>query len=363
MKALIVFNHPAPYKVRLFNELAKLVDIEVIFERSKAKDRPKEFYNCNEYNFKHQIYTKGYFSNEQSYTNKLKRYIKSNNKEFDLIVMNGYSTITEMKAIKFMMKKKIPYVLFINGGIPANKESAIKKAIKRKYISNAKWYLSPCEEADVYLKYYGADITNVFHYPYSTFLKSELLSKPLDENEKLGIRNKWNIPNSKIFISASQFIERKNNELLIKLFKGRDEKLILLGKGPLEEKYKSIIKEEQIDNVEIRPFLGKKDLFDVMKCSDAFITLSKEDIYGHTTIEALANGLPVISSYNVVSSRHVIKNGLNGYLVNIDNEKEIINAINNTSYSMSKNAIESVQSLTIEETAQAIYNAFTEMTK
>ena len=51
MKTLFVFNHPAPYKVHVFNELAKLTDIRVIFERKKAKDRPDSFYADNEYNF------------------------------------------------------------------------------------------------------------------------------------------------------------------------------------------------------------------------------------------------------------------------------------------------------------------------
>ena len=51
MKTLFVFNHPAPYKVHVFNELAKLTDIRVIFERKTAKDRPDSFYADNEYNF------------------------------------------------------------------------------------------------------------------------------------------------------------------------------------------------------------------------------------------------------------------------------------------------------------------------
>ena len=49
MRVLIIFNHPAPYKVNAFNELAKYVDLTVIFERTKAKDRPDSFYKaCRE---------------------------------------------------------------------------------------------------------------------------------------------------------------------------------------------------------------------------------------------------------------------------------------------------------------------------
>ena len=34
MRVLIIFNHPAPYKVSVFNELAKYVDLTVLFERN-----------------------------------------------------------------------------------------------------------------------------------------------------------------------------------------------------------------------------------------------------------------------------------------------------------------------------------------
>ena len=52
MRVLIIFNHPAPYKVHAFNELAKYVDLTVLFERTKAKDRPDSFYSANKYEFK-----------------------------------------------------------------------------------------------------------------------------------------------------------------------------------------------------------------------------------------------------------------------------------------------------------------------
>ena len=48
MKTLFVFNHPAPYKVHVFNILSELTDIQVIFERRTAKDRPNSFYANNE---------------------------------------------------------------------------------------------------------------------------------------------------------------------------------------------------------------------------------------------------------------------------------------------------------------------------
>ena len=86
MKTLFVFNHPAPYKVHVFNELARISEIQVIFERIKAKDRPDSFYRENEYNFPVIFMKHGSFSRENSFSGELKRYIKKHHQEYDVMV-------------------------------------------------------------------------------------------------------------------------------------------------------------------------------------------------------------------------------------------------------------------------------------
>ena len=85
-----------------------------------------------------------------------------------------------------------------------------------------------------------------------------------------------------------------------------------------------------------------------MKACDGFITLSTEDIYGHTTNEAFAMGLPVLSSNKVVGSRHLIKDGVNGYLVDLSNNEDIIHKINKLKDIDSNEAIKTARENTIE---------------
>ena len=355
MKTLFIFNHPAPYKVHVFNELAKLTDIRVIFERKSAKDRPDSFYADNEYNFPVIFLKNKGFGNENTSTNELRTYIKKHHQKYDLIVMNGYSTIAEMKAIRYMIRHDIPYVLQINGGI-VKKDNVIKKQLKTYFISNAFKWFSPCTEADKYLIHYGANKDMIYHYPYGNYFKKEIISKPLTEEQKSKIREKYNLPSGPLFINASQFIERKNNMELISLFKDRKETLLLIGSGKEKDKYVEYIKQHNIKNIIIMDFLKKKDLFEVLKCGDCFITLSAEDIFGHTTLEAMANGLPVISSDRVVSSKDIIANGENGYLVDIKNEHQIISAIESAKELSSQKAIETAKRNTIECSAKRLHD-------
>ncbi len=362
MKILIVFNHPAPYKIRLFNELSKYFDLDVIFERNKATDRPDDFYNAKEVNFNVTVYENGYIGRENSNTGKLTKYIKEHHNEYDLIIMNGYSTFTEMRAIHYMKKHNIPYVLYINGGL-IKKETKLKKKIKQYFISSAFHYFSPCEQADEYLEYYGADKNKISHYIYSTVFEKDILTKPLSKKEKMEIRKELNLPEGDLYISASQFIKRKNNTQLIDCFKRLDSTLLLVGDGKQKEEYNKIIASENINNVIIFPFEKREKLFQIMKCCDGFITLSTEDIYGHTTNEAMAMGLPVLSSNRVVGSRHLIKDGENGFLVDLSQNSEIIVKIKDLKNISSLNAINTAKENTIEKMVESMVNIIKKLEK
>ena len=359
MRVLIVFNHPAPYKVKIFNELSKYVDLTVLFERTRASDRPEAFYRENDYKFNTLFIKSGYVGNEGSISNKVRKYIKEHHQEFDVIIMNGYSHVAEMKAIKYMVKNNIKFGLMINGGIANTKEFILKKLLKKKYISSASYYLSSLKESNKYLEYYGSGDKKIYNYVYSNFSRDEVIDKPIKDKDEL--RKQYDLPlGKKLFVSASQFIERKNNVELISLFKGRDDVLVLYGEGHLKEQYESYIIHNKIDNVILRPFVDKTDLFEIFKAADAYITLSRKDIFGHTILEAFACGLPVISSDNVESAIEFIENGKNGFLVNLDNENHIKECMDKISQDMSQNAIDTAKHNTFEEAGKTIYEALKE---
>lgn len=351
MKVLIVFNHPAPYKVKTFNELAKLVDLTVIFERKTAHNRPLEFYSNNVYNFKHIFIDNLNVGNEGSLSRKVYFYIKQHHMEFDHIIMNGISHFAEIIAILYMIKSKIPYSVLINGGIAKNIEGLGKKSLKTKLISNAKFWMSPSKISDTYLLKYGAKKEKIYNYPYSNINANDI--KLINKEE---IRKKYNLPIDKqIFVNCSQFIKRKNNMELIKFFRNSKHVLLLIGKGIELGKYNRYIKKHHLQNIIIFDFMERESLFEIMRACNAFITLAKKDIYGQTTIEALACGLPVISSDKVNSSMEYIKDGINGFIITKENKRNLNKILEKTLDLSANNSFSSVKNITYIESANAIY--------
>ncbi|WP_458458706.1 glycosyltransferase family 4 protein, partial [Pseudobutyrivibrio sp.] len=282
---------------------------------------------------------------ENLLSNGVKKHLKKN--VYDLVIMNGYSKFPEMGAIKYLKKHKIPYCLYINGGIIHSDESSFKKKLKTKYIAGADFYMSPDENSDNYLVYYGADKAKIKRYVYSTTYESEVLKAPLSKEEVKELRKKLDIDAEHVFISCGQLIKRKNYVDLVKAWpKDKDIMLIIAGDGKQKDEIQKIIDEQKKDNVRLIGFLQRNNVFTYYRASDAFLFPSHEDIYGHVINEALAQGLPICSLPNVNASKKLIKDGYNGYIVN--SIGEMITSLDKLEKCDKKNAIKTAKENTIE---------------
>lgn len=353
-KILFVFNHPAPYKVKLLNELSKFYDLTVIFERDNNKDRNKGFYSENKYEFNY-VQIKGIkIGKENFFSTGVKNHIKENH--YDLIIMNGYSTIAEMFALRYLKKHNIPYAFYINGGIIKEKETKLKKNVKTSFISGAKFYFSPDERSNEYLIYYGADSSKIYNYPYSTIFENELLNKKVTKEEVEETKVKYGIKEENVFISVGQLIERKNYLELLKFYKEYNVKdhLIIVGEGPQKAKILDYIAENGLTNITLVDFLNHEEIFKLFHISKAFLFPSKEDIYGHVVNEALSQGLPVITTSNVNSGLHLIKDGYNGFIIENINSQNTLEALNYClANDMKENCIKVARDNTIEKMRDA----------
>ncbi len=351
MKVFWLFNHPAPYKVDMFNCLGEKVDLFVLFERSKEKCRNNVFYG-EEKRFHYAICKGLKWGLMNSLSATPIKYIKK--EKYDCIVINGWRTLTEMKTLRYLKKHDIPYIFAINGGIIKKKENIFIRKIKTKYIGGALSYLCPDDNSKEYLIHYGAKKENIHFFHYSSIFEKDIIKKPREEIEKIELRKKLANSNEKLFVSSGQLIKRKNFIELIKVWKNLPQayKLLICGEGKLKKKIEKLTKKEKLENIKLLPYQKKKDLLYLFSISDGFIFLSKEDIYGHVINEALSQGLPVISSNKVNASLNLIKDGYNGYIVKLNEENDIIKKIKNEALlTMGNNCIETSKQNTIEQSA------------
>ena len=328
MRIFWVFNHPAPYKVRFFNRLGESNDLTVYFERHSERGRNPSFYGEQVRSF-HALYGHplklGGFDN---FSFKAKKILKEHRQD-DIVVINGWRTLTEQSLIRYCKKEKIPYVFAVNGGIIKTKENNIAYSIKRDAISGAAMYLAPDENSAKYLEHYGADKSKIRLYPYGSIEEEEILPAPVDLKTKTRVKEKKGITGERAFVATGYFIKRKNMSRLIEIWADmpKDHSLYLIGEGKEKKTYLKLIKELKLENVFILPYMKHKDLFSIYRAFDGFLLPTKEDIYGHVVTEALARGLPVFASATSNAARLIIKDGINGRLLDYDNSEEVVLAL------------------------------------
>ncbi len=368
MKIFWVFNHPAPYKVELFNALGQRHDVTAYFERRQEKGRNATFYNEEVRSF-HAIYGHplkiGAFNN---FSFKAKSLLKEHLQD-DIIVLNGWRTWTEQALIRYCKSHKVPYVFAINGGIINEKESNLTYSIKRDAISGASLYLAPDANSAEYLKYYGADEKKIRLFPYGSISESEILPAPVDEKTKMRVREKKGIKGTRAFVATGFFVKRKNFDRLIEIWRDmpEDHTLYLIGEGKEKKNYERMIRKYGLSNVFLLPYMSHKDLFSLYRAFDGFLFPTKEDIYGHVVAEALCRGLPVFASKSSNAAKLLIKDGENGRFLDYDNGEEVVIALTKSfNPDMAASCIASSRDFTYESSAkkhEELFAAFLEERK
>lgn len=320
MKILVISSFPAPYRVGVFEEINKIYDLDIFFETTKDQNRNADWFAKND-DFKFDI-----LDNEVS----IKKYQEalSNIKGYDAVLAYDFYLKSAMKAQWQCILHKVPY--FINCDGAFIKRNFIKRLVKSFFISNAAGCFASGEFAKRYFLYYGAKKENIHKHNFTSLHKSDILDVPVSHQEKEFIRAELGIENRKTVITVGQFIQRKGIEILLEAWKGinLEYQLLIIGGGELEENYKEYIRTNNLKNIRILRFQRKKQIFKYYKASDLFVLPTREDIWGLVINEAMACGLPIVTTDMCIAGMELVEDSINGYIIPVNSSKILAEKIN-----------------------------------
>ena len=257
-------------------------------------------------------------------------------KKIDFLLIDTYSTsnfyyalIVSQLAILFRIK----YIPILHGGNLPDRLSRSKK-LSDKIFNNSYKNIAPSNYLKVEFENKGYKVI---------FIPNVILLKKYDFKERKEL--KANL----LYVRA--FAKFYNPTMAIEVLKElkntfNNAKLCMIGpdKDGTIEKIKQKIKEAGlINDVEITGVLTKKEWHKKSEDYDVFINTTNIDNTPISVIEAMALGLPVVST-NVGGIPYLIKNNDNGILVKPNDIDEMVNGIqklildNNFSTEIAKNA-------------------------
>ncbi|MCF8434190.1 MAG: N-acetyl-alpha-D-glucosaminyl L-malate synthase BshA [Crocinitomicaceae bacterium] len=140
------------------------------------------------------------------------------------------------------------------------------------------------------------------------------------------MRSKYALPEEKILCHVSNFRKVKRVEDVVAVFAKVNEKvpskLILVGDGPERYSIEKLCREFGICDRVI--FIGKvRDTAHVLEIADIFLLPSETESFGLAALEAMAVGVPVISS-NAGGIPEVNEHGVTGYLSNVGDIEDMV---------------------------------------
>lgn len=320
VKILAFADFPSPYRVEVFKGLAKEYDMLVVFDKMSDQNRNAAWFCKNTGLNSISLLEE---AGRMQFEKELKQI-----KKYDLVLAYDYHIKNAIRLEIDCIKNKIPYIMNLDGAFI--RKNFIKNIIKRYLVTHAAGYFASGNHAAEYFKYFGADENKIYYHPFTSLHADEVLKEPLSETEKTRYKKKLGVDKSKMVLTIGQFIHRKGFDVLLEAWnKELDEScsLVIVGGGEEENQYRQYIADHNLENVQLVGFKQKEEIFEYYKAADLFVLPTREDIWGLVINEAMACGLPVISTNMCLGAVELIENGINGYIVPVNNSNELTEAM------------------------------------
>lgn len=371
MKLLFMTNVPSPYRVDFFNELGKMCDLTVTFEKKTSTERGDAW---NGYKFD---YFKGVFLRGKSINTdtaicpEIINYLRDSS--FDYIICSDFLSPTGMLAIEYMRFHNIKYFLESDGGF-AKSGIGLKEKLKKHFISGAIGYYSTSKKHDDYYIMYGAKKEQLYRYPFTSLKKTDILFEPPTSERKKELQDFLGIKEEQCIISVGRFSYLKGRgkgfDLLLKIAEELNNSIgvYIIGDRPTEEflQWKKL-SGKRLDNLHFIDFKKKRDLFQYYQAADLFILLTRGEAWGLVINEAMANGLPIITTTKCMAGTELVKERENGYLVPVDDYQMALKRVNHIladselRKKMAQKSIDLINNYTIEKMAECHLDIINEL--
>ncbi len=301
---IIVTHIPVFYKINLYNELAKKMNILVIFIASDTNEtRSDDFITLSNSNFQYFLLYEGNLQDRGIILNirNLKKILDRS--QYRKLIVGGWDLLEYWYLIWTNPKSR--NCLILESTINESKVNGMKGFMKKIFLSK---------------------ISTVFASGnlHRRLLEALSYKGEIRITKGVGIINKPKLnpikrEYKKRFLFIGRLAKEKNIEMIVDLFNDLNEfKLTIIGTGPLEE----ILKNKAKENIKFKGQIVNRDLNKYFEPNDVLILTSTAEPWGLVIEEALFFGIPVMVSSNC-GACVLISEGVNGYIIDLNSTQSM----------------------------------------
>jgi glycosyltransferase involved in cell wall biosynthesis len=283
--------------------------------------------------------------------------------KWDAVVVCGYAYPTVVLAMAYMRLHRIHFYMEVDGGL-IRESSGPRYWLKRILVSQASGWISSGKHTTEYLVHYGAKRERVVEYPFTSLWEADILKAIPTAAWKQQLREALGMEEEKIALYVGRFLPEKGMDDLLEAVPALDRNIgIYFVGGEPTQAHLAFCREHNLSNVHFEGFKKKEVLLDYYKAADLLVLPTKSDVWGLVINEAMAYGLPIITTDRCVAGLELVRDGINGYLIPKDDQAaldEKIRMVFASDYrKMGEAALETIRPYTIENMAKAHLEIFT----
>jgi glycosyltransferase involved in cell wall biosynthesis len=320
----LLTNIPAPYRLRLWQDLARKMNATVIYTERTEGIRDWQVKFGEDYRYKllrPYHYWKGHYFNPAI----LREFFWGG---YDAFIIGGYGILTMMLAIILCRIFQRPYLLWSDGEYP-KKISFWKQWLKKFFIRDADAYLVSGSNGARFFESYGVPAEKIFNVYLTVDVDYFQEKSKISPERRAELKQKFGL-RELVVVCVARLLHDKGIQELIEAFRRLRLKydhvsLFLVGDGPNRPDYERTIAAEHIPDVVFSGFIQPEELPAYYAISDIFVLLTKFDRWALVINEAMACRLPVITTNMAGAAFDLVRENENGHIVG-PNEVDLVTA-------------------------------------
>ena len=323
-RLVVVTEIIAPYRIPVFNALAQRedIDLHVIFlAESDPKLRDWLVYK-DEIRFSYQVLP-SWRRNFAGHNLLLNRGLKKALQRAapDAILCGGYNYLASWQAMRWARRRRVPFILWVEStDRDIRSRNRVIEFLKRRFIKRCSAFVVPGKSSLQYVMNYGVLERDVFTAPNAvdTELFAQRAGAVRQQTEKH--RQALHLP-LRFFLFVGRMVREKGVFDLLEAYGKLTPELrtlvslVLVGEGIARDEVTRRAMQIAPGQVRCAGFVHRDQLASYYALAESFIFPSHSDPWGLVVNEAMACGLPVISSDAAGCVADLIEDNWNGRVV------------------------------------------------
>jgi glycosyltransferase involved in cell wall biosynthesis len=256
---------------------------------------------------------------------------------YDLVIVNGYTRRTYVLAAALARARGIPVALRLDSALfetppprALAKRMVFELYLKRMY----RLFFGVGSLTLDYLRFFGVPEERMGLFPYAVDVEAFRRGSDLTPAKRALARGRLGIPeDARVLLSVAKLNAREAPWDLLRAFARRyenDRWIVVAGDGPERPALETFVRERGLERVVFLGYVPYPELPALYAIADLFLHPAQEERWGVSVQEAMACGLPVITSSRVGASRDLIAAGSNGATYTAGDDGELARRIDET---------------------------------